>query len=90
MQRVSTLELSPRSRMGIDHTPKMNSKYLIDACALTSLPGVLMKRFYHQQESLFILGHEEFQVYKKEVIKRDGISLAEVQKRQNGVSCLAA
>lgn len=28
--------------------------------------------------------------YKKEVIKRDGISLAEVQKRQNGVSCLAA
>lgn len=29
-------------------------------------------------------------IKKKEVIKRDGISLAEVQKRQNGVSCLAA
>lgn len=74
MHQVSIPELSPWSRMGIDHAPKMNSTYLTNACALTGSPGVLMKRFYHQQESLFhfgALGAMRSFKYKKEVIKRE-------------------
>lgn len=74
------------------NAPKTHSKigeYLTSVDAPTCSPGLWVKGFYHRHKSLFVLSirsHEEFQVRKKEVIKRDEISLAEVQKRQNGVS----
>lgn len=60
----------------------------INEGALTSLTVVLMKGFSATRNlSLFMNdgGCEGFK-YQKEMIKRDGISLAEVQKRQNGAS----